>query len=229
MKLPIQPKICAWPCAWIHAGETEFAARWLLIVSKFQTPRKVPGRSMNNTPVLMYSISMRDSALSRAAVMLTISLAASRLPASLSMRVGRVDIGGHFNLRYRLFSLATLSVEFPFNPVFPEQLNWVLSSDGSISAAKVISGHNFSQPQQIRSGYFGFSAILSLAIHEFRLRGSRSDARFRVTARRGLLSQMLQSVVARGTPHVSVLRADHGEHHLEARVRFHRVRLFGRQ
>src|SRR6185437_4793063 len=124
----------------MHAGETEFAARWLLIVSKFQTPRNVPGRSMNNTPVLMYNISMRDSALSRAAVMLTISLASSRLPASLSMRVGRVDIGGHFTLRYRWPSLTTLSIEFPFNPIFTEQLNWVLSSDSSISAAMVISG-----------------------------------------------------------------------------------------
>ena len=95
---------------------------------------------MNNTPVLMYSISMRDSALSRTAVMLTISLASSRLPASLSMRVGRVDIGDHFTLRYRLFSLTTLSVEFPFHPIFTEQLNWVLSSDRSISAAEVISG-----------------------------------------------------------------------------------------
>jgi hypothetical protein len=51
--------------------------------------------------------------------------------------------GGHrrsVHLTHRLFSLATLNVEFPFNPVFPEQLNWVLSSDSSISAAKVISG-----------------------------------------------------------------------------------------
>jgi len=74
------------------------------MVSKFQTPRKVPGSSMNTTPVLMYSISMRDSALSRAAVMSTISLAASRLPASLSMRVGRVDMGVQFALSYALRS-----------------------------------------------------------------------------------------------------------------------------
>jgi hypothetical protein len=95
---------------------------------------------MNNTPVLMYSISMRDNALSRAAVMLTISLASNRLPASLSMRVGRMDIGAQFTSRYPSFNLTTLSVEFPFNPIFTEQLNWVLSSDSSISAAKVISG-----------------------------------------------------------------------------------------
>gem|GEM_PF-4771262 len=66
--------------------ETEFAALWLLMVSKFQTPRKVPGSRMNTTPVLMYCISMRDSARSRAVVISTISLAASRLPAYLSMR-----------------------------------------------------------------------------------------------------------------------------------------------
>ena len=93
---------------------------------------------MNNTPVLMYSISMRDSALSRTAVMLTISLASSRLPVSLSMRVGRVDMGDHFTLS--LVQPHHLSVELPFNPIFTEQLNWVLSSDSSISAAKVISG-----------------------------------------------------------------------------------------
>jgi hypothetical protein len=30
-------------------------------------------------------------------------------------------------------------VQFPFDPVFTEQLNWVLSSNSSVSAAKVIS------------------------------------------------------------------------------------------
>ena len=53
MKVPIQPKICACPCAWIHPAETEFAAWRLLIASKFQTPRNVPGRSMNTRPVAM--------------------------------------------------------------------------------------------------------------------------------------------------------------------------------
>ena len=53
MNVPIQPKICACPCAWIQPAETEFAAWRLLIASRFQTPRNVPGRSMNTRPVEM--------------------------------------------------------------------------------------------------------------------------------------------------------------------------------
>jgi hypothetical protein len=117
---------------------------------------------MNNTPVLMYSISMRDRVLSRAAVILTISLASSRLPASLSMRVGRVDIGGHFTLR-NLFSLTTLSVEFPFSPIFTEQLNWVLSSDSSISTAKVISGAQLLTAPANTLGVFWIQRYLDLS------------------------------------------------------------------
>src|SRR6185437_10079012 len=122
----------------MHAGETEFAARWLLIVSKFQTPRNVPGRSMNNTPVLMYNISMRDSALSRAAVMLTISLASSRLPASLSIRVGRVDIGGHFTLGYRLFQYHYPDCRVPIQSNLHRTAQLGAEFDSSISATKVI-------------------------------------------------------------------------------------------
>jgi hypothetical protein len=62
-----------------------------------------------------------------------------------------------------LFSLTALSVEFPLNPTFTEQLNWVLSSDSSISAAKVISGAQLLAPpaNTLRifwiQRYFGFS------------------------------------------------------------------------
>src|SRR6185295_2220675 len=53
MNVPIQPKICACPCAWIHAGDTELAERCALIEIRFQTPRNVPSRSMNPSPVPM--------------------------------------------------------------------------------------------------------------------------------------------------------------------------------
>jgi hypothetical protein len=50
-------------------------------------------------------------------------------------------MGVQFTLRYvSSFRLTALSVEFPFDPVFTEELNWVLSSNSSVSAAKVIGG-----------------------------------------------------------------------------------------
>jgi len=73
MKLPIQPNTCACPCACIHARETVSTERWLLIASRFQTPRKVPGSSMKNKPLAMYAINNRDSRSSRAAIISTLS------------------------------------------------------------------------------------------------------------------------------------------------------------
>src|SRR5215469_2475874 len=73
MKLPIHPNTCACPCACIQAGETVSAERWLLIASRFHTPRKVPGSSMKNKPVAIYAISNRESRSSRAAMNSTFS------------------------------------------------------------------------------------------------------------------------------------------------------------
>jgi hypothetical protein len=45
-----------------------------------------------------------------------------------------------------LLWLTALIVQFPFHPVFTEELNWMLSSNGSVSAAKVISGAQLLAP-----------------------------------------------------------------------------------
>jgi hypothetical protein len=51
IKVPIQPKIWAWPWAWIQAAEIA-APWWPLIEIRFYTPRNVPGRSMKNSPAM---------------------------------------------------------------------------------------------------------------------------------------------------------------------------------
>ena len=59
---------------------------------RFQTPRNVPGNSMNASPVQMYRVSNRESVVSRDAEMLKISVVVSGRPASLSIRVASADI-----------------------------------------------------------------------------------------------------------------------------------------
>ena len=65
------------------------------MVIRFQTPRKVPGSNMKVRPVQMYSVSKRESVVSREAEMLKISIGVSGRPACLSILVARVDMQPH--------------------------------------------------------------------------------------------------------------------------------------
>src|SRR6516165_7546684 len=84
MKLPTQPKTCAWPCAWSQAGEMEATLSRPLICRRFQTPRNVPGNSIKKSPELTNAIRRRDSDSSRARACRNTSVGA---------RVGQLDAG----------------------------------------------------------------------------------------------------------------------------------------
>src|SRR5579859_3655383 len=62
MNVPIHPKICACPCAWIHGADG--AAAWLMLM-RFHTPRNVPGRNIKSMPVTANVISKRARETSR--------------------------------------------------------------------------------------------------------------------------------------------------------------------
>ena len=65
------------------------------MVSRFHTPRNVPGNSMNTRPVQIYSVRRRESVLSRDAEILKISAGVRTRPASLSIRVASAGIKLH--------------------------------------------------------------------------------------------------------------------------------------
>jgi len=56
-----------------------------------------------------------------------------------------------------------LRVQFPFDPVFTEKLNWVLSSNSSVSAAEVISWAQLLAPPAKTLGVFRIQRYFGLS------------------------------------------------------------------
>src|SRR6185312_149644 len=59
MNDPIQPKICACPCACSHACGIDPGPCDSEMLRRFQTPRKVPGNSMNTRPLAINAVTIR--------------------------------------------------------------------------------------------------------------------------------------------------------------------------
>src|SRR5581483_326912 len=122
MKLPIQPKTWACPCACIHAAETVSADRRLLMASRFHTPRNVPGRSMKNKPVATYAINNCESRSSRAAVTSRLSRARELLSSSTLISGGMIlvlhfDSAWKQDVVFEMYMQVQVTFEFSQRPI----------------------------------------------------------------------------------------------------------------
>src|SRR6516225_9556224 len=106
IKLPTQPKTCAWPCACSQDGEIEAALSRPLTSRRFHTPRNVPGNNMKKSPEVTNVIRSRESDSSLARVFANTSAGdgAMRLDTGEAAAVAPGDI---FTLsgRHRCFHL----------------------------------------------------------------------------------------------------------------------------